>query len=219
MRDLESFIETIRKDGVEAGRQAATELQREAEREAARVLAGAKESARKIVADAESQREQILARGQAELSLAARDTLVRLRETLGRAVADIFYRKTQRVFENTEFLSGLIRDVVRQYTEKDAAGHQSPVVTLSESTRQELREWALTNLADGRSQKGLSVELREGLAGAGFHYQIDGGTIEITPEAVVSVLSEFVSPSLSELVSLQSEKPVSVEQTDAVHAS
>ena len=219
MRDLESFIETIRKDGVEAGRQAATELQREAEREAARILADAKESARKIVADAESQREQILARGQAELSLAARDTLVRLRETLGRAVADIFYRKTQKVFANTEFLSGLIRDVVRQYTEKDAAGHQSLVVTLSESTRQELREWALTNLADGRSQRGLSVELREGLAGAGFHYQIDGGTIEITPEAVVSVLSEFVSPSLSELVSLQSEKPVSVEQTDAVHAS
>ena len=68
-----------------------------------------------------------------------------------------------------------------------------------------LNAWTLSSLVDGTSEEGLSVELREGLAGAGFHYHVSGGTIEITPEAVVSVLAEFVNPRLLQLLSLQLE--------------
>jgi V/A-type H+-transporting ATPase subunit E len=218
MRDLESFIETIRSDGVEAGRQAAAELQREAELEAARIVEAAKAAAGQIVTDAETQRAQILARGESELSLAARDVLVRLRETISRAVADMLSRKTNEVFANTEFLASLIQDVVRQYARQDAAGHHSLVVTVSDATRQELNEWTWSSLVDGISEEGLSVELREGLAGAGFHYHIDGGTIEITPEAVASVLAEFVHPRLSQLFSLQLEGRATAERPKAAQA-
>ncbi len=203
MRDLSSFIDTIRQDGIEAGRQAAARLQGEAEVKAAHILHEAEAQAKRIVAAAESQREAILARTRADLSLAARDTLARLREAIGTALTNLLLRETRCALEDPDFITQLIRDIVRQYSEADAAGKQLLWVKMSESTREKLAARVVGSLADGDRTAGVSLELRDGLVGAGFEYRIDGGTIEVTPDAVVSVLSEFLTAELSQLVSLE----------------
>lgn len=205
MRDLSSFVDTIRQEGIEAGRQAAARLHSEAEAQAAQIVRDAEAQAERIIAAAETQRQQTLARTRTELSLAARGTLVRLRDTIGAVLTDILVREAHGVLKEPEYLAGLIRDVVRQYAQADACGKRAVCVTVSEDTRTQLVQWGMGQLSDSAAEDGVSIELRGGLRNAGLEYRIDRGIVEITPEAVASVLAEFVSSELAPLVSWEVE--------------
>jgi V/A-type H+-transporting ATPase subunit E len=205
MRDLNSFVDAIRQEGIEAGRQAAARLESEGEVKAAQIVQEAEARAERIIAAAEAERKKTLARTRSDLSLAARDTLIRLRDAMGAALTDILLRETRGVLADPAFLAGLIRDIVRQYTQADAAGNRVVCVTVSDSARTQLAQWGMAKLSDSTAKDGVSLELRGGLLSAGLEYRIDRGTVEITPEAVVSVLSEFISAELAPLVSGESE--------------
>lgn len=198
---LESFIDKLRTDGVEAGRQAAEEIRREAEQQAAQRVRQAEAEAARIVAAAEAEREQTVARTRTELKLAARDTVSRLREALGQAVTNVLSRAVGQKLAEPDFLEDLIKDVASQYAQADAAGDEVITVNVSESMRKRLTDWAIGTFHKPGDKKGLSLELRGALAGAGFEYSVSGGTVEITPESVVQALSEIVTPELRKLVS------------------
>ena len=64
---VQSFIETLRADGVEAGRKAAEQIRLAAEQQAEQLLGQAKAEARTIIEEAEAQRR--LERTQTDLKL------------------------------------------------------------------------------------------------------------------------------------------------------
>ena len=117
---LESFVERLKADGVEAGRQAAEAIRRQAEQQAAQRLQEAEAEAQRIIAAAQAEREKLLARTQTELRLAARDTLHRLREALEKALQQVLLRAMETHLEDESFLRDLIREVVCQYAKADA---------------------------------------------------------------------------------------------------
>ena len=69
---VQSFIDTLRADGVEAGRKAAEEIQREAEQRAEQLIRQAEAQARKILEEAEQNRKKTVERTRTDLELAAR---------------------------------------------------------------------------------------------------------------------------------------------------
>ena len=197
---LESFIDRLRADGVEAGRTAADEIRREAEREAEKLQRDAEDRAREIVRAAETESQRILARTQTDLRLAARDTVARLRETLSQAVTRVLEKAVAAQLDRADFLADLIRQVAQQYAEADAIGEGVLTINVSEPMRQRLAHWAIETFHKDKKREGLSVELHGSLTGAGFEYKMAEGTVEITAESVVQVLSEIVTPELRKLI-------------------
>ncbi|NLS97025.1 MAG: hypothetical protein GXX96_33230 [Planctomycetaceae bacterium] len=195
---LESFIQTLKTDGVEAGREAADQIRREAEREAEQTVRDAEAKAKEIVKKAEEERERIVARTQTDLELAARDTVARLREALGRAVNKVLAEATEQKLGDSDYLAELIREVVGQYAKADALGEGTFTLNVSEAMRQRLTHWVIATFH--KPPKELSLDLHGSLTGAGFEYRVEGGTVEITPESVVQVLSDIVAPEIRKLI-------------------
>jgi len=197
---LESFVERLKADGVEAGRQAAEAIRRQAEQQAAQRLQEAEAEAQRIIAAAQAEREKLLARTQTELRLAARDTLHRLREALEKALQQVLLRAMETHLEDESFLRDLIREVVCQYAKADAEEKDLISINLSDSMRRRLSDWAIGAFHNPDCPQELTVELRGALTGAGFEYRISEGTVEVTPESLVDVLLEMVSPEVQKLL-------------------
>jgi vacuolar-type H+-ATPase subunit E/Vma4 len=192
---IEAFINQLQTDGVEAGREAAEKIRLEAEQQAQGRMAEATEQARRIVEGAQAESEQLRARTETELKLAARDTVLRLQETLNRALRAVLFDSVREKLEDADFLAGLIRDVVLRYAEADAMGHGPTAIGVSEDMRQRL----LSSTAAAFLQAGPAapqIDLRGTLAEAGFEYAMGAGTVEVTAASVVEVLSGMVGSEL-----------------------
>lgn len=214
---LESFVERLKADGVEAGRQAAEMIRREAEQQAAQRLREAEAEAQRIIAAAQAEREKILARTQTELKLAARDTILRLREALEKALKEVLLEAVHGQLQDADFLKELIREIVCQYAKADAKQEDVITVNVSEPMRRRLGDWAIGAFHKADCPQELTIQLHGALTGAGFEYRLSGGTVEVTPESVVEVLMEIVSPEVRKL--LQSALEEQSQPTSAAPAS
>ncbi len=198
---LESFVNRLRTDGVEAGRAAADQIRREAQEQAEQVVREAEAKAQHLLAEAAAERERTLLRTRTDLQLAARDTVARLREALSQAVTQVLAQAVDKTLDKPKFLEQLIRDIATRYAESDAAGTATMTINVSEPMRQQLTNWVLATFHhDGKKKDGFSVDLHGTLSGAGFEYHVVDGTVEITPASVVQVLSEIVTPELRRLL-------------------
>ena len=197
---VESFVETLRADCVEAGRQAAERITRDAEQQAEQTIREAEAQARQILEDAERQRQKTLERTRTDLELAARDTVAQLRNVLSQAVNRPLTRAASTTHDDDSLLKQLIRDVASAYAKADAIGEQMIDLNVTEPMKHKLADWAISSFHDGSEKQKLPVELHGALTTAGFEYKLDGGTVEVTPESVVQVLSQIVTPQLQELI-------------------
>ncbi|HOM18050.1 MAG TPA: hypothetical protein PLQ00_12025 [Thermoguttaceae bacterium] len=214
---LETFVERLKADGVEAGRQAAEAIRREAEEQAAQRLQQAEAEAQRIIAAAQAEREKILARTQTELKLAARDTIHRLREALEKGLALLVRQAAEVQLQDDGLLRDLIREVVCQYAKADAEKEDLITINVSEPMRRRLSQWAIGAFHNAECPQELAVELHGTLTEAGFEYRLSGGAVEVTPESVAAVLMEMVSPEVQKL--LQSALGESAKPSSAVPAS
>jgi len=197
---IEAFVERLQTDGVEAGQAAAETIRVEAEQQAEQIIANARVQAEQIIADAETQCETLRLRSETELKLAARDTVVRLRETLEHALRRVLSTGTGRLLDDAGFLRELLRDLVSQYVKADIEGAEAVRVNVSKEKQQKLADWAIETIRAEHEAHGPLVELRGSLAVAGFEYSIAEGTSEITVESVVNVLSDLVNAELREIL-------------------
>ena len=79
---IESFVKKLQDEGVNAGKEAAEKIRNEAKLEADNMIADAKAEADQILAKARDNAGKQLHRMQTELELAARDVILKLRETI-----------------------------------------------------------------------------------------------------------------------------------------
>jgi vacuolar-type H+-ATPase subunit H len=112
---IEAFVEKLRHEGVQAGRDAAEQHLAKARQEADQVLAQARAQAAKIVADAQAQADSRLAKSKTDLELAARDIALRLREALSRALREVLAAGAKGPLTDADFLGKLLYDIVTQY--------------------------------------------------------------------------------------------------------
>ncbi len=204
---IEAFVAKLQAEGVEAGRRAAEQLQAEARRKADEIVRQAEAKARQIVAEAEARREATLAKSRTELQLAARDTVLRLRDALSRAMQAVLSRRTGEVLKDVEFLRRLVHDIVVLYVQSDIEHKGTVKINVPPEMKEQFAHWLLAELV--HKTNGQSFDLKGTLAEAGFEYEVDGATVEVTQRSVVEALSDLAGPALREVLdeAVREEKP------------
>jgi len=198
---IESFVAKLQAEGVQAGQQQAEKLRADAQAQADKMLADAKAAGEKVVADDRSEAEGILARGKTELKLAARDTALRLREAIQRALKAVLAEQAHKTLADTSFIGPLLHEIVLAYA-KDLQQHREVMtINIPAEQRDKLKDWALKEIGRQAVDGVRGVfNLRTALAEAGFEYTVSGRTVEVTTESVTAALSDLLSPALRELL-------------------
>ena len=196
---IETFIDRLQSDGVEAGRAAAEKIRAEAEAEARQIVEQAEQKAKRRIEEAEAESEKIRQRTETELRLAARDAVSGLQESLVRALRGVLSGAVREKLQETEFLAQLLREIVMQYVAADLEGEPSIEINVSEPMRHQLIQWAIKTLHKDLTTK-TNLELHGTLGGPGFELTVADGTIEVTVESVVEVLAGLVGPEVRRLV-------------------
>jgi V/A-type H+-transporting ATPase subunit E len=214
---IESFVAKLQAEGVQAGQAEADKLTQQAREQADQILADARAQAEKIKADAEQEGRKIVERSQSELTLAARDAVLKLREALQKALRSVLSTKADSALTDVDVLGKTLHELVSAYSQSDCERQMNMQINVSEEMRQKLADWALEEIGRERGEKSKrSLDLRGTLRQAGFEYRVNGGTVEVTVESVVEVLSQMISPRLQDIVEqaltetdLQAQPPTS----------
>lgn len=195
---IEAFVAKLQAEGVEAGRKEADKLVEDARQEAEVIVHEAQEQARKIVADAENQAKANLAKGKTELDLAARDSVLRLRDALSRILRVVLARETREALADGNFLRQLIHDALVQYAKADSENKEAVRVTVQPEFHAQLADWLMHEVMHKNAVG--QIDLKGTLRDAGFEYEIAGKNVEVTTSSVVEMLSEMVGPALRKLL-------------------
>ena len=198
---IESFVEKLQKQGVQAGQEAASKLETQAQDQAKKIVDDAQAKADKIIADAQKQAQSIVDRGKSELELAARDVVAKLREELSKSLNALLAESTQKTLEDTDFIGKTLHDIVTSYAKADSHHKLTVKINVNEKLRNELKSWALKELGkEVVEQYRPSLNLQGNLKQAGFEYEVSGATVEVTRDSVVESLSELITPALREVL-------------------
>ncbi len=205
---IEEFVAKLQAEGVQAGQQQADQIRTQAQEQAERSLADAKIDAEKIIAEANAEAKSILERGRTELRLAARDATIELREALSRAIQVVLGRAAGEKLRDAEFLGKLLHEIVMMYAKADLEGQDTLSINVPAEMQDKLADWAISELRGTKTGgPGADFDLKATLADAGFEYETRSGTVEVTPESVVEMLSQLVGPSLKEMLAQPAEGP------------
>ena len=196
---IESFVEKLQTEGVQAGKDAAEKIRVEAQRQADEIIQQARSEADKILAEAQSQADSALARGRSELALAARDTIHQLRNTLMDILQNVLVGPVTEPLSSSDFLSPLLHDIVMQYARADSERQAKIDINVSPDMAKQLAQWAINELRQAAANNGASVNLRGALKDAGFEYKHEGTNIDVTPNSVIETLTELIGPHFREL--------------------
>ena len=191
---IESFVNRLQKEGIESGQAEAKNIAEQAQKQAAEILADAEKKAQQIIADAESRGKQIVDHANSEMTLAARDTVAKLRDTLAAGLKQILTKAVSTTLQDADFIKGVLQEIVALYAKADISSESCMTINVTQEMQNTLSQWAINQLGQALGDKG--PELKGGLNQAGFEYEISGGTVEVTQDAVVEILSEMVTPAL-----------------------
>ena len=198
---IETFVAKLQNEGVEAGRQEAQTIVSGAKTEAERIVADAQAQADKIIARAKAEAENLLSRGRTELSLAARDAVLRLQETLSKSLQAILRYQVGETLQDVNFLGKVLHELILLYAEDELAAKGGITFNVSPDLRQALADWALREIGQDRLDDiGVHMDLHGTLAAAGFEYTVAGATIEVTLDSVVETLAGLVGPELRKVL-------------------
>jgi V/A-type H+-transporting ATPase subunit E len=184
------LLQRLRKDGVEAGQAEKQRILRDAEEQAAVVLAEAKKRAQEIVAAAEADAVAKHKQLDAELTLAARDFALRFAERVKKqTVEPLVKARVEQVLADGDALKQIIVALLR-----DGTGGAS--ITVSPETKSALEAYFAQELA--RKIEGGQVEIVSESGVTGFRLQRKGDsfTWDVTGEAVAAEVAALVEPSL-----------------------
>ena len=199
---IESFVQKLQADGVQAGQQEAEKIRQAAKQQAAETLDQATQQAEKIIADAQTQADDLLARSRTELRLAARDAALRLRDALDRALEAVLARGAREKLGDVAFLGEVMHELIAGYAKSHLAGEGEPLsLNVRPELMEKLKDWALAEIGQQRlDELRGQFDLKGTLAAAGFEYKAGGATVEVTLDSVVLALKDLVGPSLRDLL-------------------
>jgi vacuolar-type H+-ATPase subunit E/Vma4 len=197
---IESFVKKLQSEGVEAGKDAAEKIKKDARRKVEKILADAKADAEKIAAEAENDAERQLSRAQNELELAVRDAILKLGESLGRVLSGMLARRVKKKLSEPEYIGEIMREVILAYARADARQVPRIEINISKKMRDKLTDSALEDLFQNLQGGRDNLALKFTFSKAGFEYKIHGATVEVSPDSVSELLSEMVNPDLQEMI-------------------
>jgi hypothetical protein len=206
--NIESFVETLQAEGVDAGKQAAEKIRTQAKEEADQIIAKAKASAEQMMADAQTEAEQIKTRLDSSLELATRDTLILLQEKLGELLNALLKQQVEKELSDEETLSSIMREVILAYSKPAPDAEANAEIHVPKELQGRLLTGAIRELARALKNQNIQTEVKANLDKAGFEYKIEGSTLEVSAESVAALLADMIDPQLQKIL----EKAVKNQQ-------
>ena len=194
---LRELIDQIKKEGVEAAEEEAKAILKAADEKAAQIVAEAKAEAEKLLAGAKAESERMTKSGEDAIRQAGRNLLISFRESVTRELKAVIGEKVSAVY-SSESLAQLIISTVSNWA-KDPDAEDISVI-LNSADLAKLEETVLSALREKMS-KGITLRANDNFDG-GFRIAVsDGGAYyDYSSQAVVDMLSNYLSPKVTELL-------------------
>jgi vacuolar-type H+-ATPase subunit H len=199
--NLESFVKKLQSEGVDAGKAAAEKLKKEAEEAAEKIISRAHEEADEIIQKAKADAQKQKKNAQSEMKMVVRDAILRLRESLKKALSRLISYRVEEDFKDTGYLKEIVREVVLTYTKKDADPDGQVEIEVSEDIPDDWIQQTMTDLSEQLQTSEDNIRIQASLKKAGFDYHLRDGTVEVSPESVTDLLLEMINPKFQEVVS------------------
>ena len=194
---LQELIDQIKKDGVEVAEGEAKSILDSAKKEAEKIIADAKAEAEKMIADAKQQNERTVKSGEDAIRQAGRNLLISFRESVARELKAIVTEEVNAVY-SLEDMAGLIVTTVENWTKNPETEDVS--VILNSTDLERLEKSLLQGLKD-RMIKGVTLKANDNFDGGFRIAENNGGAYyDYSAEAVVNMLSNYLSPKVTELL-------------------
>lgn len=198
-KNIEAFVETLKSEGVDAGKKEAEKIEAEAKAQADQTVTQAKAQAEAIIAEAEAEAGKIKSRMDSSLELATRDALLALKEKLSQLLTALLAREVQAALSDEETLASVLREVIPAYAKSDVKSTSADIV-VPEALKGKLLEGTLRDLVKTLKNKDIQAEVKSSLAQAGFEYKIEGSTVEVSTDSVTALLAEMIDPELRHIL-------------------
>lgn len=205
---VQQLIDRLKNDGVEEGKQQADALLSEAKKQAAAIIEEARGQADAIIREATEQSERTENNGKRALSLASRDTSLRLKEQLEREFRGWIGALVSEQLDAPEFLGEIIRDMASHTA--SAVGGAGPGNTEASSAKLTiLTSEDQTPIIDAFVRGQTAAMFRGGVEvqsdrsiDHGFRMKIEGHEVEIdiTDEAVTAAMMRYLAPKFRLLI-------------------
>ena len=194
---LQELIEQIKRDGVEAAEIQAAEILKAAQAQADQMISEAQAQADAILRNARKETDQMTAAGEEAIRQAGRNLLISFRESVVRELQAITKDNVNGVYSSEDFAKLIVRGVEGWVIQPDA-GDISVILNSKDLMR--LEETLLAEFRN-RMLTGVTLSASDHFDG-GFRISVQNGSAyyDYTTEAVVDMLSNYLSPRITKLL-------------------
>jgi len=200
--DLKRLIEKIQKEGVEAAKLKALEIEAEASARAKVTIQKAKEEANRLLDEA---KDDISRQKEAALSLlqqAARDTVISLRQELLKKFSSIIKQETHQALKSKD-LAEILFKLIKECCKEPGSNIE---ITLSKEDADKLTQAFISGFKE-ELKKGITLKTSDEISG-GFLISYDCGKsqFDFTDSALAQYLAQYVGGRLDEVLTPQAPK-------------
>ena len=194
---LGELIEQIKKEGVATAEAEAKAIVDAAKADAEKIIDEAKAQADKILNDAKSETERMTKSSEDAIRQSGRNLLISFRESVSRELKAIIGENVSAVY-SSEALAQIIVNIVANWANKPDAEDIAVILNTEDLNR--LEETILAALKE-KMLKGITLKANDNFDG-GFRIAVNNGSAyyDYSAEAVVEMLSNYLSPKVTELL-------------------
>lgn len=194
---LRELIDQIKKDGVETAEVEAKAIVDSAKTEAEKIIADARLQADRLLADAKAETERMTKSSEDAIRQAGRNLLISFRESVAKELNAIVGKEVSGVYSSDK-IAGIIINVVECWAKKPDTDALEVILS---SDDLKLLENALLAGFKERMLKGVTLKAGDNFNG-GFRIALnnDGAYYDYSAEAVVDMLSGYLTPKVTELL-------------------
>ena len=191
------LIEQIKKEGVATAEEQAKAIVDAAKADAEKIIAEATAQANKMLSDAKAETDRMTKSSEDAIRQAGRNLLISFRESVSRELKAIIGENVSAVY-SSEALSQLIVNVVAGWANNPDA--EDIAVILNTEDLQKLEKRIQAALKE-KLVNGITLKANDTFDG-GFRIAVNNGSAyyDYSAEAVVDMLSNYLSPKVTELL-------------------
>ena len=194
---LQALIDQIKKDGVDAAVTEAEAVLNAAKAEAEKIISDAKADAEKILINAKNENDKMVKSSEDAIRQAGRNLLISFRESVAKEANAIIAGNVTAAY-SAEGLTQLVMKAVEGWTAKPDA--EDITVIMNSEALKSMEETLLAGLKE-KMIKGVTLKANDNFDG-GFRIAVNegGAYYDYSAEAVVDMLSNYLSPKVTALL-------------------
>ncbi|KPK97742.1 MAG: hypothetical protein AMJ95_07535 [Omnitrophica WOR_2 bacterium SM23_72] len=194
--EIRNLIEKIQEEGIKAGEDKAREIEAEAKRKAASLLAKAESDVEKILAEAKERVARMEESAKASIQQAGRDLLLSLKEELHAMLERLVQSSVAETLSPSE-MAKILHELIKKLA---GASKEDIWIWLKKEDGEKLKTEFLSRLKE-ETKRNIVLKPSEEILG-GFIISFDAGKshFDFTDKALAEYLGTFLKPQLNQIL-------------------